>query len=389
MGSINRGYKFRLYTSDEVVQRFAQWAGATRATYNCALQQIQWFGRDVKLGYVEQARQLKDLRAEFDWIKDVPQQCLQQALRDLHGAFARFFAGASGYPRRRRKFQNDSFRFPGRDADRIRVLNRKWAEVLLPKVGAVKFRLSRTIPPGVVKNVTLVREANGWHIVFSMEVEHDVPENTLPSVGIDRGVVNHVALSTGQLMSMPANDLERQYRRAQQAHSRKRRGSRRYARARRRVTTLAARAARARLHWQHVTTTQIVREYGRVVIEDLKVRNMTASAKGTVEAPGRNVAAKAGLNRSILAASWYQYGTLLEYKLTAAGGALVLVNPAYTSLTCSNCGSIDKANRESQARFCCVHCGHEAHADVNAAINILRAGTQPAPDHRRELKRAA
>ncbi|WP_086997956.1 RNA-guided endonuclease InsQ/TnpB family protein [Rhizobium sullae] len=139
----------------------------------------------------------------------------------------------------------------------------------------------------------------------------------------------------------------------------------------------AAKAARQRLHWQHVTTTRIAKRFGAAVLEDLKIRNMSASAKGTVEEPGKNVARKAGLNRSILAAAWYRFELLLTDKLAFLGGTVVKVDPRYTSVTCSKCGSRDKANRENQAKFLCLSCGHADHADVNAAVNILLAGTRP------------
>lgn len=129
-----------------------------------------------------------------------------------------------------------------------------------------------------------------------------------------------------------------------------------------------------------------------VEIEALRTANMTRSAKGTMESPGINVRQKAGLNRSILEQGWHQFETLLTYKLEAAGGRLVKVNPAYTSQTCCACGSISGEHRESQAVFHCADCGHSAHADTNAALNILRAGKQPAsrgllsPSVKRELE---
>jgi putative transposase len=138
---------------------------------------------------------------------------------------------------------------------------------------------------------------------------------------------------------------------------------------------LAARGARIRRDWQHRTTLGIARRFGTVVIEDLKVRNMTASASGTVDEPGRNVRQKTGLNRSILNQGWRAFETLLAYKLEERGGTLVTVDPAYTSQTCSACGTVDRESRESQAVFACRHCGFRDHADHNAAINILRRNT--------------
>lgn len=149
----------------------------------------------------------------------------------------------------------------------------------------------------------------------------------------------------------------------------------RRAKALRRAAKLSARRARIRRDWQHKTSLDLTRRFGTVAIEDLKIKNMTASAKGTAEKPGRMVRQKAGLNRSILNQGWFAFETILAYKLAERGGTLVKVNPAYTSQTCSDCGTIDKQSRESQARFVCRHCGFRAHADHNAAINILRRNT--------------
>ncbi|MFA1625361.1 zinc ribbon domain-containing protein [Rhizobium mongolense] len=136
----------------------------------------------------------------------------------------------------------------------------------------------------------------------------------------------------------------------------------------------------------------MARRFATAVLEDLEIRNMRVSAKGTAEEPGKNVAQKAGLNRSILAAAWYRFERLLSYKLAFLGGNLVKVDPRYTSVTCSECGSRDKGNRENQAKFLCLCCGHADHGDVNAAVNILAAGTRPSKAVKpasRERERAA
>ena len=118
----------------------------------------------------------------------------------------------------------------------------------------------------------------------------------------------------------------------------------------------------------------IVREYDFIAVEDLKIGNMVRSAAGTIEEPGSNVAAKSGLNRSILDQSWGRLYQKIEHKAANAGAHFVRVPPQHTSQTCSACGAIDAASRRSQAVFHCTSCGHIANADVNAALNILRRG---------------
>ncbi|RYG85567.1 MAG: transposase, partial [Alphaproteobacteria bacterium] len=125
----------------------------------------------------------------------------------------------------------------------------------------------------------------------------------------------------------------------------------------------------------HGASVAIVRRFGVVAIEDLNIKAMTASAKGSVEQPGRGVRQKAGLNRSILAQGWGIFEQMLDYKLEGTGGRLVYVPAPYTSQTCAECGVVDARSRESQAVFRCVACGHSDHADTNAARNIQRGST--------------
>lgn len=376
-----RGFRYKLDPTPEQEALFRQFAGVCRLVYNLALEQRRdWFrhheretGR--KLNYVAQARELTVLRAEFDWIAAVSQTCQQQALRDLDKAFAHFFAGRARYPTPRRKGVNDAFRFQGREVETKR-LNGKWSAVRLPKIGWVKLRDTRPMR-GVVRNATVSLDALGWHVSFACEIEHVAPINIGPSVGIDRGVANTLALSTGERWSLPRSlaVMERRRRRAQRALARKKRGSQRRVKALRRVARLSARMARIRRDWTHKAALDIASRFGAVALEDLKIGNMTASARGTMEAPGRNVRQKAGLNRSILTQGWGGFETILAYKIEERGGTLVRVDPAYTSQTCSECGAVDRESRESQALFVCRHCGVRAHADHNAAINILRRNT--------------
>jgi putative transposase len=381
---IVRGFKFKLNPTDEQAAAFRQFAGCTRAVYNAALFQRTNFWRQYRratgehLGYVAQARELTALRAEFDWIASVSQTIQQQALRDLDKAFVNFFEGRAGYPSPRRKGVNEAFRFAGREVE-TRRLNKNWSTVRLPKIGWVRFRDTQPVL-GEVKNATVSLDPLGWHISFACEIEHEQPANIRPAVGIDRGVVNTFALSTGELGHAPIERmrvLDRRHKTAQQAASRRKCGSKRYAKARRRAAAIKSKVARIRKHWNHETTTALANRFGVVCIEALKIANMTASAKGTVAEPGSRIRQKSGLNRSILEHGWFQFEMFLAYKLAETGGHLVKVDPRYTSRTCVECGSIDARHRESQASFRCVDCGHEANADVNAARNILRAGTLP------------
>lgn len=165
-------------------------------------------------------------------------------------------------------------------------------------------------------------------------------------------------------------------RRLQRKLARQVKGSNRRNRTKLAIAKLAAKESDRRKDWIEKTTTNLVLDYDLVVLEVLKIKNMTKSAKGTKDKPGKNVRAKSGLNRSILEQSWGTFRQRLTDKATrdTVPVEIIPINPAYTSLCCSECGHTDKGNRKNQALFCCLSCGHTDNADVNVAKNILAAG---------------
>ena len=378
-----RGYRYRLEPTAAQAEAMASFCGVCRLVWNLALEQRRVFGRAHRISCHDQIRELKGLRAEFDWIAAVSQTAQTQTLMDLDRAFLNFFSGRASFPRFRRKDRGDAFRVMGREVA-IRRLNRRWSEIRLPKIGWVRFRDSRPLE-GTIRNVTVAREGDGWMISIACKVVRHTPgaPDDAEPIGIDLGVATALVLSNEVTYHLPASldAIDRRHRRAQRAASRKTRGSNRHRRALRRAARLKARGGRIRRHWQHETTTDIARRYPMVAMEALKTRNMTRSAKGTVEAPGTGVRAKAGLNRSILNVGWHEIARQLAYKLEERGGEIVFVDPRYTSQTCAQCGAVDHQSRESQARFRCTTCGHAAHADVNAAKNILARAILPASEH--------
>ena len=391
-----RGHVYTLYPSQEQDDLLSQTAGVVRLVYNLALEQRRtWGGKRYAGGATRtfgakgMSRELAELRACEPWIAAVSQTAQNQALIDLDRAYANFFEGRAGYPRVRKKGRDDGFRQAGREIA-VRRLNRKWSEVRIPKIGWVRYRDTRRLRAKTdgtvdIRNATVSRRpGGGWQI--SIAVRCDIEERPVPAeaVGVDRGVAVPYALSTGEMIRLPDTvpALERALRRAQKTLSRRRRGSRRHALARARLAKLKGRLARIRAHAAHVLSRELVRRFGLVAIEDLKIRAMTRSARGTVEAPGRNVAQKSGLNRSILGIGWHALERMLGYKLEETGGVLVKVPAAYTSQTCADCGHVDARSRESQALFACTACGAQTNADTNAARNILDRALRP-DSHRR------
>jgi putative transposase len=380
-----RGFVYKLYPTEEQARLLAQTVGVVRLVYNLALAQRAAFGGKRPDGTWRNfhskgsSADLSALRREYPWIGAVSQTAQNQALVDLDKAYKNFFAKRADYPTPRRRGVNDAFRHVGREIE-VRRLNSRWSEVKVPKIGWIRYRDTRPLAAnakGVVeiRNATLRRKSDGgWEISIALKCEIAARPTPVASVGIDRGVTVPFALSTGEMVLLPETMKRREasIRRAQKDLSRRKKGSKRYARAKARVARLKARNANARRHLAHTLSRQIVRQFGLVALEELKTRNMTASARGTAEEPGRNVAQKAGLNRAILNVGWYQFQTMLAYKLEETGGLLVTVPAAYTSQGCSACDHVAEGNRESQAIFRCQACGHEDNADVNAAKTILK-----------------
>ena len=373
-----KGFTYALRPKPEQIAQMAQFAGVCRLVWNLALKQRQdhWRHYETKTGkrlnHVAQSRDLKVLRADYDFIRAVHYTPLQKTLEALEKAYQRAWKGLGGYPKPKRKGEKDAFSYSGREIS-VEKLNRRWGRVRLPKIGWVKFRLTRPLR-GKICEATVIRTAIGWQISIICET-NEVTSDNGSTVGIDRGVTVPVMLSDGTCYYLPV-EIERHgksAKKAQRIASRRKRGSRRQAKAKRRVAALKARQARARKHWAHKTTTDIARKHGGVVVEALRTRNMTASAAGTNESPGTNVAQKRGLNRAILNVGWFQIETMLAYK----AARFEKVSPSYSSQTCSSCGTVDKRSRESQAVFVCSTCGFRDNADRNAAAVILKRGNTP------------
>lgn len=344
-----------------------------RFVWNLAVEQDQHWrpGRKSAPGFAEHCRQLTEARAEFEWLRAGSVRVQQQALRDFAEAKTRFFAGIQRMPKWRKRSNGDSFRIAGarRDHWDVRRLSRKFGEVRVPKVGWVRFRWSRAIPADA-KSYSITRDpAHRWHVTFTA-IPEPVPAPGLgESVGVDRGVAVSAALSTGELLKAPAvSEAEaRRLLRLQRKLARAKRGSNRRGRVQLARAKLKARETARRKDWVEKTSTDLARRFDVIAVEDLNISNMTRSARGTVEQPGKNVRQKAGLNRGILANGW---GALVRRLEEKAPGRVVKVNPRFTSQTCNACKHIARESRESQALFLCVACGHQDNADVNAARNI-------------------
>ncbi len=370
---IRKGYKYRLQTKLETRETFAQFAGACRFVWNkvVALNEGRYQAGVPRLTYGDAAGALRLWKQseEYGFLSDAHSQVLQQCLKDLERAYINFFQGRAKPPQFRKKFLDDTFRFPqGFKVDGNRVY--------LPKIGWVSFWKSRGIE-GTIKNVTVSRRGEHWFVSFQVEIDVDEPSHpSSAAVGIDMGIACFAARSDGERIK-PLGAFRRheaKLAREQQKLSAKVKFSNNWIKQKRKVNRVHQQIANLRHDFLHKESTKISKNHAVVVVEDLKVSNMSRSASGTMEAPGRNVAQKSGLNKAILDQGWGTFRTMLEYKQAWRGGTVIAVAPQYTSRKCAECGHVSSENRPSQAVFSCVACGHTDHADVNAARNVLAAG---------------
>ncbi|WP_255951333.1 RNA-guided endonuclease InsQ/TnpB family protein [Streptomyces odontomachi] len=377
-----------------------------RYVWNLAVEQhAHWYkGRKAAPGFAEQCRQLTEARRANAWLAAGNADVQQQALRDFSRAKNAKFTSGFGEPTWRRKYVHEGFRVIGTDrvpefeADGspkrnthsgkqvmarlvvVHKLNRRWAQVKVPGCGWVKFRLTRRELPKA-KTFRVTYRNGRWHIAFAIIPGSIDAPGTGEVIGIDRGVKITAALSDGRKLNCPQLTVKEraQIRKHQRRAARAPKASAAKTAAYARVARLKARETDRRKDWCEKTSTMLARTYDLVRFEKLNIKNMTASAKGTVEQPGRNVRQKAGLNRAILAQGWGLLRRRTEHK---APGRVEDIPAPYTSLRCSACGWIEKNSRKSQAEFVCVSCGFTCNADENAAHNVA-AGQGGIPRPRR------
>lgn len=372
-----QAFRFELMPDGRQRRDMRCFAGACRFVYNqaLALQRENHEAGGKFIGYVELAKSLTAWRnsPQTPWLKEAPCHPLQHALKDLERAYRNFFAKRTRFPRFKRKGGTESFRYPDSKQFEIDQAN---SRIKLPKLGWVRYRNSREIL-GQARSITLSCTANRWYasIQTEREVPAPVPAATT-AVGIDMGVARFATLSDGSFIAPLHSFKKHQQRLAkyQRRMARKVRFSSNWKKAKARVQKVHSQIANARRDFLHKASTAISQNHALVCVEDLQVKNMSSSCKGSIERPGRRVRQKAGLNRAILDQGWSEFRRQLEYKMAWAGGVLLAVPAHFTSQTCPHCGHVSQENRRTQAAFLCQACGHGDHADVVGAINVLERG---------------
>ena len=371
-------YKYQLKTTPKIDNFLNQFAGAQRFVWNKILsfQNDRFKLGEKKLSYVQCANLLPLMKQQDDtsWLKLIPSQTLQQTLKDLDRAYINFFANRAELPVFKKRGIRDSFRYPDGKQIKLDQINNR---IFLPKIGYINYRNSRIIS-GEFNSVTVSKENNHWYISINFtedyEAQRVAPIDSI--VGIDIGITRFASLSDGSFLE-PLNSFRKSENKTiklSQILSRKKKFSNNWKKTKAKLSSHHSKIARIRKDYLHKASNDLSNRFHTIVIEDLKTKNMSKSAKGTIDNPGKNIKAKSGLNKSILDQGWFEFRRQLEYKLNHKGGRLIKIDPRYTSQVCSHCGYLHQDNRESQAVFLCKTCGYKDNADTNAAINILRLG---------------
>ena len=372
-----QAFKYELMPEGDTKRQLRRFAGSCRFVYNkaLALQQANHEAGEKFIGYVAMAKHLTAWRNgdETPWLKDAPVHPLQHALKDLETAYKNFFAKRADFPRFKRKGSGDSFRYP--DPKQIK-LDQSNSRIFLPKLGWIRYRNSRDAL-GELRNVTVSSHGDKWFISIQTQRELEiVPSVASTAVGIDMGIARFATFSDGTYIE-PRNSFKTKASKLakyQRRMAHKEKFSNNWKKAKAKVQKIHTQIANTRRDFLHKATTTISQNHALVFIEDLQVRNMSKSAAGTAENPGKQVAQKSGLNKAILDQGWGEFRRQLDYKMAWKGGMLFAVPPHHTSQTCPCCGHVSQDNRQTQAQFACVECGYENNADEVGALNVLERG---------------
>lgn len=350
-------YKYRLYPYRKQKIRIINSLNVCKTIYNELLE------TSIKT-YKESNKTLR----KFDYNKlikgkyPIHSQVAQNVSDRVHKAFSNFFrrlkdksCRQKGFPRF--KSHVDSITFP---QSGFRILSDR--KLRLSKIGNVPIVLHR-VPKGKIKTLAIKQNKVGqWFAIFSCEINiPTIRHQSAKKVGIDVGLENFAVFSDGDFVANPRHLIksEKRLKLIQRRLSRKKKGSANRRKARFKVARLHNKIANQRNDFLHKFSRKIVNSYSFIAVENLNVKNMVHNH---------------WLAKSISDASWSAFIGNLEYKAVTSGSEFVKVNPRNTSKTCSRCGTIAEMPL-SKREFLCPDCGLACHRDLNAALNILKVGT--------------
>ena len=378
-----RTFSFRLYPTVRQTRALEALLRSQCELYNAALEERRgaWKWEKRSISYVDQCRTLTELRDVRPEVLSHGVVVCRGTLKRLDRAFSAFYrrckAGQTpGFPRFKSVHRWDSVQWEDTSSWRVDADARR---LHLMGIGAITLHLHRAIR-GSPKAITVRREGRRWQVsIRCVDVPAKALRATGQAIGIDLGVGVLVATSEGDLVenSRHGKKAAAQLAKSQQALARKKRGSRRRRNAVEAVARCHRRVANQRTDTLHKVSRMLVNENDLIVHEKLLLANMVRRPQprpdGTGSFKPNGAAAKTGLNRSIYDSGWGTLLSMIAYKAEEAGRCVIEVDPRNTSRRCSNCRFVAAGNRRG-AHFTCLECGHQDHADVNAAINILEAG---------------
>lgn len=364
--------RFRLRGKRKVYRFLNQLAGANRYLWNAALAQCKkdyketGKSKNTQFDLCKWYKQHKDTGAP--WLKEYPVVLTRTGLKDLAQAYKEFFKQTRGFPRFKKKgkakktFAVEIAGSSIKSGGYFRLKRGLFAKMLNYD------RINRYSNP-VAKSARIFEERGKWYITVAYEVDAVEYEAGSTGIGVDRNV-RQVADSTGKIHYLTdVERLEERIKQLQRRQAKRTKGSCKYRKTKRTIARHKRKIANIRKNDHRHIARDITAHSTLVLLEALKTKGMTASARGTVENPGKNVKQKAGLNRGILGTSWANMERCFEER-----GVVYKINPANTSQTCSKCGDRDAKNRVSQSMFRCLKCGYQINADINAALNIRTWG---------------
>lgn len=347
-----RVVKVRLYPTKQQETILSRHFGSVRFIYNFMLnKKIKEYEKGNKLSGYDLKKLLPIMKKEeFEWLKEIDSTALQSSVLNMDRAFQNFFKNGFGYP----KFKSKHHSTQSYQSTTAKL---KDSKLYLPKVGLIKTKIHREII-GKIKTVTVSYEANQYHgsILFEDGKKEICGTNNGKSIGIDVGVTRFATLSNGSFIKPIVFDKEiKKMKKAQKTLNRRKKDSANRAKAKKKLAKAHLKIRNKRKDFLHKESKKLS-ENQTIVVENLKIKNMTKVAKGTTQNPNMRANTKSGLNRLILQQGWYIFFEMLEYKLKRNGGELIKINPKYTSQKCNKCGHISKENRKSQSKFKCIKC---------------------------------
>ncbi len=376
-------YKRKLKLSKIQEERISSWVGTCRFVYNMGMEikREAWKNKQLNISAYDLMKQLTEIK-DYDWIADVPSCSLQNSIERLDRSYKNFFRSfktGGGFPKFKSKKTYNSILFKqgnlkGKNPS-IELISKNI--IKLPKIGEIKFFKDKSLVIGKIKTATIIKEPTGFFIcIVCDEVSKNISNtNESQVIGIDMGVANFCIDSNDNFIENPKHfkKYEAKLRVENRSLSRKKKFSTRWKKQVKKLSVLHHKIANVRKDFLHKESTKMAKKYHTVYLEDLKIKNMTRSAKPKQDEDGKFIhngqSAKSGLNKAILDCGWGMFRIMFEYKTH-----VFRVNPKHTSQTCNECGKKDAKSRVSQSEFVCTGCGHVSHADTNSAKVILSKG---------------